>query len=106
MIEQPNLSYVHQLSGGNLEFEEKLLQVVRRELPLEIKTFKENIAENNFLSASAVVHKIKHKIGILGLEHSYELAENYENELRENQNTKQEEFEEILNLMLSFIDQP
>lgn len=105
MKEQPNLSYIHQLSGGDKTFENKLLSVVKRELPEEVETYHHSIAEENFVEAAANVHKLKHKISILGLEESYRFAEVYEEELRENENIRQEGFEEILENMLSFIEQ-
>lgn len=103
MKEQPNFSYIHQLSGGDQDFEIKLLEVVKRELPLEIEIFRKNIENENYKNASGNVHKLKHKISILGLEKSYCLAELYEDELREGENNKQAEFEEILQKMLDFI---
>ena len=105
MKEQPNLSYIHQLSGGDKEFENRLLDVVRRELPEETQVYHENIQEKKFLEAAANVHKLKHKISILGLEESYRFAEVYEEELREGINKGQAEFEEILQAMHAFIDE-
>jgi len=105
MIEQPNMSYIHELSGGDKEFEAKLLEVVKRELPEEVEVYRMNFKENNFSEAALNVHKIKHKISILGLEKSYEFAESFETELREGISKGDEEFEKILQQMLLFIDQ-
>lgn len=105
MKEQPNLSYIHQLSGGDKAFEDKLLNVVKRELPEEVETYRHSISHGNFKEAAANVHKLKHKISILGLEESYRFAEVYEEELRESENNRQEGFEEILQNMLSFIEE-
>lgn len=105
MKEQPNLSYIHQLSGGDKVFEDKLMSVVKRELPEEIFSYRTSIFEKNLLKASSCVHKLKHKISILGLEKSYYFAESYEEDLREGSNTGQQEFEEILQRMLTFIKQ-
>lgn len=105
MNEQPNLSYIHQLSGGDREFEKKLLDVVRRELPEEIQVYNQATEDKNYKDASAIVHKLKHKISILGLERTYYFAEAYEDELREGQNTRQTAFEEILQTMLAFVQQ-
>ncbi|MBT8295636.1 MAG: Hpt domain-containing protein [Gramella sp.] len=101
--EEPNLSYIHQLSGGDPAFETRLLEVVKRELPEECDVWRKNIKNENFAEASNNVHKLKHKISILGLEESYRFAETYEDELRDGHNLRQQEFEEILQLMLSFI---
>ena len=103
MKEQPNFSYIHQLSGGDQNFEIKLLEVVKRELPEEIEIYRRNIQKENYIKASENVHKLKHKISILGLEKSYRLAELYEDELREGRNERQAKFEVILQKMLAFI---
>ena len=103
MKEQPNLNYLHQLSGGDKEFENKLLAVVKRELPEEEAVYHENIEQGNFIEAAANVHKLKHKISILGLEESYRFAEIYEEELRENDPKKHKSFNEILQNMSDFI---
>ncbi len=104
MMESPNLSYIHQLSGGDLEFEKMLLAVVKKELPDEISVFKSNIQQENFKEASGNVHKLKHKISILGLEKSYHFAEIYEEELREGINTRQDDFQKILEVMLQYVE--
>ena len=103
MKEKPNLSYIKQLSGGDETFEKKLIGVVKRELPEEIAAYQKNIELNDYLEASSNVHKLKHKISILGLEESYLFAETYEEELRDNKNNRQPAFEEILKAMTFFI---
>ncbi|APG60638.1 Hpt domain-containing protein [Christiangramia salexigens] len=105
MTEQPNLSYIHQLSGGDKNFEEKLLIVLKHELPEEITQYRKNLKKKEFDAASSNIHKIKHKISILGLEKSYKVAEAYEDELREGNDDRAREFEEILRTMLAFIQQ-
>ena len=42
-MEQPNLSYLNSLSGGDKEFEKKLIQIIKSEFPGELKTYKHNI---------------------------------------------------------------
>ncbi|MFV8282747.1 Hpt domain-containing protein [Christiangramia marina] len=103
MNEQPNLNYLHQLSGGDKEFENKLLAVVKREFPEEEDVYLKNIEQGNFIEAASNVHKLKHKISILGLEESYRFAEIYEEELRENDPKKHKSFNEILQKMSDFI---
>ncbi|THD67602.1 Hpt domain-containing protein [Robertkochia marina] len=105
MKDHPNLSYIHQLSGGDKVFEYKIFEVIKKELPQELLAFKHCIEKNNFKEASSVVHKLKHKISILGMEQNYALAEIYEKELKEGINNGQQEFEEILQGMLTFIEQ-
>lgn len=103
MNEKPNLNYLKEISGGDLEFEEKLLIIVKKELPEEINTYKNFLNENNFKQAAELVHKIKHKISILGLEKSYQVAIDYEENLKQDNLNLKVEFEEILNSMICFI---
>ena len=82
-MEQPNLSYVNQLSAGNSTFKEKLIAVLKEEFPNEKAVYLNNIHSKNYKEAAENVHKIKHKISILGLEKSYEVARAFENNLKE-----------------------
>ena len=103
MNEKPNLLYLKEISGGDVEFEKKLLEIVKKELPEEINTYKKFLNENNFKQAAELVHKIKHKISILGLEKSYQVAIDYEENLKLDNLSLKMDFEEILNSMISFI---
>ena len=103
MNEKPNLLYLKEISGGDVEFEEKLLKIVKKELPEEINTYKNFLNENNFKQAAELVHKIKHKISILGLEKSYQVAIDYEEDLKQDNLNLKLEFEEILNSKICFI---
>lgn len=106
MEEKPNYSYISQLSGGDKDFEEQLLDVVRLELPQEIENYKNHLEIDNFMRAGDDVHKIKHKISILGLEKSYLVAIDHEDNLREGvlDDDLYKRFEEILNAMTKFIE--
>lgn len=103
-MEEPNLSYIHSMSGGNKAFEEKLIGIIKAEFPLEKQEYRDNITSNNYKLAAANVHKLKHKISILGLEKSYEVAVNYEENLIDHKTDGQEEFEAILQIMTDFIN--
>ncbi|MBW2962821.1 Hpt domain-containing protein [Mesonia aestuariivivens] len=103
MKEQPNFSYINQLSGGDKAFESKLIAIVKREFPEEVKEYQQYLYEKKYEIAADSVHKIKHKISILGLELSYQLAIDYENDLRNEDLSKKNEFDEVLNAITSFI---
>ena len=78
MMEKPNLNYLKEISGDDRIFEQKMLEIVKKELPEEIKSYKNFIELQNYNQAAEMVHKIKHKISILGLEKSYQVAIDYE----------------------------
>lgn len=50
------------------------------------------------------MHRIKHKMSILSLEKSYEITNNYENNLREKNFDGQEYFENMLPIMVNFLN--
>jgi len=103
MEEQPNLSYIKELSGGDIAFEEKLLAVIKKEIFHEIEEYQKNLKESRLIKASENVHKLKHKISILGLVKGYQTAIDFENELKEGNTGLQQQFDEILDSMTAFI---
>jgi hypothetical protein len=104
-MEQPNLNYINELSGGNVEFKNKIIIILKKELPDEIVTYSEEFRTGNYLLVAQSVHKLKHKISILGLEKSYYLAEEYENNLKNNVTNLAADFESVLKSMVKFVDQ-
>lgn len=102
-MEQPNLSYINQLSGKDDAFKNKLIAVVKAEFPEEKAVYVKSIASNNFKEAAENVHKLKHKISILGLEKSYGVAVIYEENLLENSTEGQVEFENILQTITNYL---
>lgn len=102
-MEQPNLSYINQLSGGDKTFEEKLISIIKLEFPEEKAIYYKNIDSDNFKEAAENVHKLKHKISILGLEKSYEVAVYFENNLLEKSTAGKEEFDKIMQMITNFL---
>ncbi len=103
-MEKPNLKYIKKLSGGDSKFENKLLTVIKQEFPDELSEFKNNIDRNNYKEAAQNVHKLKHKISILGLEKSYFLADEFENDLKNEDPSRSNEFVEVLNQISAFLE--
>jgi HPt (histidine-containing phosphotransfer) domain-containing protein len=101
-MEQPNLSYINALAGNDDAFRQKLIAIIQAELPGEIEEYRNNILNNNYLPAAGNVHKLKHKISVMGMEKSYYLAETFENNLKANSTELKDEFENILNMMQDF----
>lgn len=102
-MEKPNLNYIKELSGGDLEFERKILSILKNELPEEIKLYLQTIKDKSLSKTAEVVHKIKHKISILGLEKAHSFAEIYENDLNLGKAVKHDEFSKILDNMSQFL---
>lgn len=104
MTEQPNLSYINSLAGDDLEFRAALISTIKRELPQEIDAYKASLDSADLKATAGHVHKLKHKVSILGLEKSYYLAENFEDELKNNHTGLAPEFAALLKVMQEFTD--
>lgn len=103
-MEQPNLNYINELSGDDAEFKQKMISIVKEELPLEIESYHSSIDSQNLVATAEMVHKLKHKISVLGLEKSYYIAEQFEDNLKQGLQDLKKEFEEILKIMQNFVD--
>ena len=104
MKEAPNLSYIIQLSKGNTVFAKNLVEIIKKELPREVDTYRLHLNEGDFTKTAEDVHKIHHKIKILGLEKACKMAEEYRTDLLKNSIKLKQEFESILTSMLTFIE--
>ncbi|WP_303317957.1 Hpt domain-containing protein [Flavivirga abyssicola] len=103
MRELPNLSYIDTLSGGDEAFKAKLITIIKNEFPSEKDIYIKNIEAKNFKESAENVHKIKHKISILGLEKSYKIADDFENNLKEGSMVGKQDFDTILKLITDFL---
>ncbi|ANW96909.1 histidine kinase [Wenyingzhuangia fucanilytica] len=102
-MEKPNLDYIKELSGGDEEFEKKLMEIMLTEFPKEKETYFNSLIMSDQKSIVEIVHKLKHKISILGLKKSYETAVDYENNLRAGNSDLENEFKETLSVMTQFL---
>ncbi|KYG74932.1 Hpt domain-containing protein [Roseivirga ehrenbergii] len=101
---KPNLNYIKQLANGNATFENRILGVLKRELPEEIDGFRNSINSLDYALAAMLVHKIKHKVSLLGMEDGYKLTADFEDELREGAKSLQDDFEGLLKIMTTFLN--
>ncbi|AUC15237.1 histidine kinase [Tenacibaculum sp. SZ-18] len=95
-MEKPNLFYLQELARGDQDLINQLIEVLKVEFPEESQDYYKSIQTGDFKTISQNVHRVKHKISILGLDDAYKLANDYENNLRDANMDKKEEFEEIL----------
>lgn len=102
-MELPNLEYLEQMADGDLEFINEIFSVLKREIPIEHKKYQELIANNAFMEAAALVHKIKHKFIIIGLKESYESANEHESMLKKGKATLHTKFLESIERVNNFI---
>ncbi|EDP98158.1 Hpt domain-containing protein [Kordia algicida OT-1] len=102
-LDTPNLSYIKELADGDADFEASLIAILKKELPKEKEAFMESVQQKNYQNSAAHVHKIKHKISILGLEKSYDFAIAFEEELKNGDPKRYDTFLSILQNMEKFL---
>lgn len=95
-MEKPNLRVIKEIAGNDIEFQDSILEIIKNEFPEEVNIFAKNFDENNFLEAANNVHKLKHKIGLLGLEKGLETATVFEKDLKKGNTELYHKFLEIL----------
>ncbi|WP_298343041.1 Hpt domain-containing protein [uncultured Algibacter sp.] len=103
-MEVPNLSYINELSGGDESFKNKLIAIIKTEFPEEKEAYFKNFEAKDFKATAENVHKLKHKISILGLEKSYKVAGSYEDNLNDNNASGYEAFNDILKTITDYLE--
>lgn len=96
-MEKPNLTLIKEIAGSDKIFQKSLLEIIKNEFPEEVYLFHKNISQKKYKEASDNVHKIKHKISLLGLEKGCEIASEFEIELKKGNTELHAKFLEILN---------
>lgn len=97
-MEEPNIDYIEKLSRGDETVRKTLIDVIKSEFPTEREEYEKSIQKKNFKEIEDNVHRIKHKFSILGLEISYEKANLFEHNLREQilDDIQKEDFDKVL----------
>ncbi|MEO9571408.1 MAG: Hpt domain-containing protein [Polaribacter sp.] len=103
-MELPNINFIKELSGGDLAFEESILSVLKKEFPEECTLFHNNFNNKNYQKAALDVHKIKHKVSILGFKKGLELASNFETDLKNSDIKLYPDFVKILNKIHVYLE--
>jgi len=102
-MEKPNLSYINSISGGDESVKKTLIDIIKKEFPEEKKEYYESLSSRDYRKIEEDVHKLKHKISILGLEKNYEIANRFEHNLRERSLEGLEDFEKILKVISDYL---
>lgn len=103
-MEKPNLNYIKEISDGDVEFENKLWAIIQEEFPVEKEKYYSSLNIEDHESIIEIVHKLKHKISILGLRKNYMHAVGYENNLRAGSSDLENEFKETLSVITEFLE--
>jgi HPt (histidine-containing phosphotransfer) domain-containing protein len=102
-MEKPNLDYIEKLARSDDSLRNKLITVLKIEFPEEKKEYYKSLKNKNFKQIEENVHRLKHKISILGLEKSYTIANEFEHNLRELNLDRVDDFDQILIAISSYL---
>lgn len=102
-METPNLEYIKSISGGDTAFEDKLITIIKTEFVTEKETYFRYLKLKDYEQMWKLVHKIKHKIGILNLKQSHGIAVQYEEDLKNKETDLEENFNQILESISVFL---
>ncbi|MEH6680478.1 MAG: Hpt domain-containing protein [Sediminicola sp.] len=103
MTETPNLKYLDDLAQGDEGFRKKFIGILKEEFPSEKQCYLDAMENGFFREASEHVHKIKHKLNVLGVHKSYSLAVRHENELRKGGNKYHMDFLSVLSEIEAYL---
>ena len=96
MKEEPNIDYIIKLVGYDNELKARLIDLLKNEFPEDVETYNKNINLGNHKLAAENVHKLNHKVALLGFEEAYAMAQQYEQQLKEGLTDNRTQFEIIL----------
>jgi HPt (histidine-containing phosphotransfer) domain-containing protein len=102
-MEKPNLEYVDSLARGDESVRKILINTIKMEFPKEKEDYDISLKNKDYKKIEENVHRIKHKISILGLDKSYEKANEFEHNLRENSLSGIRDFEKTLIVISEYI---
>ncbi|AFU68388.1 histidine phosphotransferase domain protein [Psychroflexus torquis ATCC 700755] len=102
-MEKPNLDYVEKLARGDESLRKKLIDIIKNEFPEEKEAYYKSLKDKDFKKTEENVHRLKHKIIILGLEESYKIANKFEHDLRELNLGRVKDFDKILIAISSYL---
>ncbi|WP_297766270.1 Hpt domain-containing protein [uncultured Muriicola sp.] len=103
-MEQPNLTYIEKLSGNDEIFKNKFIAILKDEFPIEKEEYYQSLNASKTKETALIVHKLKHKLNILGMEKAYGLSVFYEEELNKGNTSLAPKFKSILDTIESYLN--
>lgn len=102
-MEKPNLEVIKEIAENDLDFQNSILSILKKEFSQEAEEYENAFRLNNFEETSDIVHKIKHKISLLNLKQGVELAAYHEKELKKGNTDLHTDFKKILNTISAYL---
>lgn len=101
--ETPNLLFLEEQSLNNTEMVQKIINVVKEELPLDIIKYRTALKRKDYIASAEFVHKFKHKISLFSLTESLKITDQHERNLYLNNVSLQSDFDGILNTITHYL---
>ncbi|MFH6602474.1 Hpt domain-containing protein [Maribacter algicola] len=102
--ESPNLAYVVELAGtSDFDFEQKFVASLKHEFSMNLGKYLFHINRGEPRAAAEMVHKLKHKIRVLGMPKASDFAEQHEEKLHIGDTELDEDFKKILKTIDIFL---
>ena len=102
-MEKPNLNYINSMAREDDSIKIIFIDVIKTQFPEEKQDYYESFSKNDFKKIKDNVHRLKHKISILGLENGYKNANAYEHNLRLNFKDKSKIFHKTLVIISDYL---
>ena len=101
-MEKPNINYINEIADNDTVFKTKLITILKEELPLEIAEYENKMKISDYFGASNLVRKIKHKISVMGMNKSYNIADKFEYNLKNQSEELKSDFNKILFILQNY----
>jgi len=102
--ETPNLSYVVELVGtSDFNFEQKFVAILKQEFTWDLGKYLYHIKQEEPRAAAEIVHKLKHKLSVLGMKESFKLANAHQEKLEIGNTDLDADFKRILKIVDTFL---
>ena len=95
-MQTPNLKYINELAEEDEAFKQNVIEVLKIEFPKEVAVFHKNYHANDVKGIVNIVHKMKYKFSLLGLENDFNLATEFEKEVGNDNKELFTKFENVL----------
>lgn len=103
--EIPNLDYVVELVGTeDFEFQSKFVAIMKTEFTWDLGKYLYHIKINEPRTAAEIVHKLKYKLSVLGMEKSFVFAEFHKEKLERGDTSFDADFKILLKKVSNFLD--
>lgn len=101
--EFPNMDYVVHLGGTDFDFERKFIAIMKKEFTRQLGNYLYHIKKNEPRAAAEIVHEIKFKFSILGMNNAFEFSEHYEERLHVGDTGLDKDFKKSLRKVNKFL---